>query len=258
MRWISSKIRVIKIGVTICLLVPLFVLTSSAAEEGPEAVIQLFYKALREGKDDEARTYLSLMSQQHWADIAHPLTKNGTLQTVEVGGVTKISAWLMKEETRIVSVVARFTDGSSQRLRIALVKEVDAWKLFWIGKIREEQAFQDYVVRFYRQDYVSRLSMYSDYFEILQGGHRVHMSDLTAGISSFSLSHQGHYDQKGNYTEKVVVPMGKDITGDSKPNLVVVEWSGGGHCCVTYYVFEIGQDNKTKNKEPQSPANNEK
>ena len=31
-----------------------------------------------------------------------------------------------------------------------------------------------------------------------------------------------------------------NITGNGIPNLVVAEWSGGAHCCMTYYVFELG------------------
>jgi hypothetical protein len=31
-----------------------------------------------------------------------------------------------------------------------------------------------------------------------------------------------------------------NITGNGMPDLVVGEWSGGAHCCMTYYVFELG------------------
>ena len=37
------------------------------------------------------------------------------------------------------------------------------------------------------------------------------------------------------------IAIGKDITGEGKPNLVVMEWSGGAHCCSDYYVFELGE-----------------
>ena len=33
-----------------------------------------------------------------------------------------------------------------------------------------------------------------------------------------------------------------DITGGGFPNLVVAEWSGGAHCCLTYYVFQLGDE----------------
>ena len=142
MGWILSKIRVVNIGVAICLLVPFFVLTSYAAEEGPEAVIQLFYKALREGTYAEAKTHLSIESQEHiknyaknWVTIADTVSANGTLHAVEVDEVAKLTSpyYLHPREavreTKMASVVNRFADGSSEKLRIAFVKEGGVWKL---------------------------------------------------------------------------------------------------------------------------------
>ncbi len=235
MGWILSKIRVVNIGVTICLLVPFFALTSYAAEEGPEAVIQLFFKGPGSG----------VTSDEY--------TTNATLQFVEVDEVAKLtSPYYLRpreavRETKMASVVNRFADGSSEKLRIALVKEGGVWKIFWIGKIREEQAFQDYVVSIYRQDYVkfgdiSGLSPYKDYFEILQSRHRVYMSDLTVGPGSFSDSHYRYNPNEKTSIEKIVVPMGTDITGDGEPNLVVLEITGGNRCCFIHHVFEIGRE----------------
>ncbi len=36
--------------------------------------------------------------------------------------------------------------------------------------------------------------------------------------------------------------MGKDITGDGKPNLIVSEWTGGAHGGFYFYLFEISDD----------------
>lgn len=33
--------------------------------------------------------------------------------------------------------------------------------------------------------------------------------------------------------------IGTDITGDGSPDVVLVDWSGGAHCCDTYYIFEL-------------------
>ncbi len=44
--------------------------------------------------------------------------------------------------------------------------------------------------------------------------------------------------------EDKLVKMGNDITGDGQPNLVVSHWSGGAHCCFSYYVFNIGKNFK--------------
>jgi len=33
---------------------------------------------------------------------------------------------------------------------------------------------------------------------------------------------------------------GEDITGNGLPNLVILSWSGGNHCCYQYEIFELG------------------
>jgi len=243
--WILSKFRVINIAVIICVLVPCFALNFSAAEEGPEAVVQLFYKALREGKEDEARTYLSRESHEYIennpVNIAHTLTNNGTLQTVVVSGATKFSVFGVEKETRMVSVVTRFEDGSSQKLRILLIKEGEAWKLLWIGEINEEQAFQDYVVRSYHFFYPA-FSQYGGYIEILKAGHRVYRSPLTYIYGGFTLFNYRWDRKKKTMIKTIVVPMGTDLTGNGTPNLVVKYFSGGSGGYGKYFIFEIGQE----------------
>jgi hypothetical protein len=38
-----------------------------------------------------------------------------------------------------------------------------------------------------------------------------------------------------------LVTMGKDITGDGQPDLVISEWKGGANCCLVLHPFEIGK-----------------
>jgi hypothetical protein len=38
-----------------------------------------------------------------------------------------------------------------------------------------------------------------------------------------------------------LITIGRDITGEGVPNLVVSEYSGGAHCCLTVHVFELGE-----------------
>jgi hypothetical protein len=169
-------------------------------------------------------------------------TKDRTLQTVEVGEVTmyeevsEITPRRFREGAVICSVVSRFADGSAEKLRILLVKEGGVWKIYWIGKPEVEQSIQDYVVSIYRQDY-SPLSEFTDYFEILQGGRRVYMSGFGIGFSFFRL---GQIDE--NKKANKLIAMGKDITGNGKPNLVVSQWTGGARCCSVYQIFEIGRE----------------
>ncbi len=37
-----------------------------------------------------------------------------------------------------------------------------------------------------------------------------------------------------------LAPAVRDLTGDGVPELVLSDWSGGAHCCFTYYVFSLG------------------
>jgi len=39
-----------------------------------------------------------------------------------------------------------------------------------------------------------------------------------------------------------LITIGKDITGDGEPNLVVYEYTGGAHCCHIYHVFQLGEN----------------
>ncbi|MBZ0166826.1 MAG: hypothetical protein K8I00_08460, partial [Candidatus Omnitrophica bacterium] len=36
--------------------------------------------------------------------------------------------------------------------------------------------------------------------------------------------------------------MGRDLTGDDHPNAVVMEWSGGMHCCYDFYIFNFAEE----------------
>jgi hypothetical protein len=254
MPWILSKIRVVSIGLFICVLTPCFVFASSAAEKSPEAVIQLFYKALRGGRYAEARQYLSperlrypnrppeYIPAVNWAAITAKQTKDATLQTVEVGEVTtfeevrEVAPRYVGGGSVMCSVLMRFADGSAQKSRIGLAKEGGVWKIYWIGEFEVEQYFRDYVVSIYRQNYFYSLSDFTQYFEILQGGRRVYMSGFGIGLSFFRLAQTDENRKRNN-----LFAMGKDITGNGVPNLVVVHHSGGSAGFATYYIFEIGQ-----------------
>ncbi len=245
MSWILSKIRVVNIGLFLCVLAPCFVFASSAAEESPEAVIQLFYKALREGKYTEAHKYFARSTVElikemerdkawsglFWVDLLENHTKYRTIQTVEVVEVTPIDhdVYGVRKRDIMCSVLASFADGSIQKLKILLTQEGGSWRLNGIGTLNEEEDFQDYVVSIYSWDLISSFLTYSSYFEILKDGHRVYMSRLDMGGVSLY-----HYNK--------AISLGKDITGNGTPNLVVSEYTGGAHCCYVDYVFEMGQE----------------
>ena len=240
MPWILSKIRVVNIGLFICVLAPCLLVASSAAHESPEAVIQLFYKALREGKYAEAQKYLTNAIPDYikkrrlkWAAVADRYTKERTLQTVEVGKVSTYERLRSDDDDEaavMFSAMARFADGSVQKLRIGLAMEEGVWKINWIGKLKVKQTFRDYVVSIYSPEFFTYISSeFLGFLEIFQGGHRV-MFSILGPSEHFQLVQ----------TDKANA-MGKDITGNGIPNLVVSRDSGGSAGYATYNIFEIGQ-----------------
>lgn len=44
-----------------------------------------------------------------------------------------------------------------------------------------------------------------------------------------------------NHEVRDAPSIGRDITGNGKPNVVIYEWSGGVHCCYSAIVFEIAE-----------------
>jgi len=85
--------------------------------------------------------------------------------------------------------------------------------------LQDEQHYGDYTVRIYRESITNSL------FQILK-------DDLVL------YSEEGRRFQIGDIcrdNKNPLIEMGKDITGDGEPNLVVSHWSGGAHCCFTYY-----------------------
>jgi hypothetical protein len=40
------------------------------------------------------------------------------------------------------------------------------------------------------------------------------------------------------------IPIGNEMTGGGKPIAVVSEWSGGAHRCLTFHVFQLGENFK--------------
>ncbi|UWZ86029.1 hypothetical protein [Occallatibacter riparius] len=46
--------------------------------------------------------------------------------------------------------------------------------------------------------------------------------------------------QPGSTSDQVpAIRNGADLTGRGHPNMIVSEWSGGAHCCLSHYVFEL-------------------
>ena len=105
------------------------------------------------------------------------------------------------------------------------------------GQLQDEQKFKDYTVRIYRnenpppdndtnQDHQDG----NGCFEILKSGKQVYFQN------GFKFEVGGvHLDNNTNN----LIRMGRSITSEKQPDLVVAEWSGGAHCCYTYSIFQI-------------------
>lgn len=226
---------------------------SSGAEKGPEEVIQAFFKAANERKYMEAKQYLLQDTIRHikdhgvddWKYLADWLTKQGTLQTVEVSKVTR-----EEEEYPAYTVLERFADGSVQKVWLELIKEDGQWKISWhpqylwmdVKQIFNEYVFQDYAVRIHEENsYNERENSYNEspFFEVLKSGHQV-FSSLGDEGRLFWLGFPD-YDEHGKKLNSLV-PMGKDITGDGKPDLVMSEYMGGTQGPTYVHIFQIGKE----------------
>src|SRR5579872_6328664 len=74
------------------------------------------------------------------------------------------------------------------------------------------------------------------WFEILKSGQRIYRRQAKDNGAKFVIGTL--YDDD---PDAKLVTMGKDVTGDGQPDLVVSEWSGGANCCLTLHIFEIGK-----------------
>jgi hypothetical protein len=93
-----------------------------------------------------------------------------------------------------------------------------------------ERVFGEYTLRMAHvlDDKGSRGSL-----EIYRGGEKVY--SLAGHRFSF-----GHVYSDEPTLDDELIAIGKDITGNGVPNLVVSEWTGGAHCCFLFHVYELG------------------
>ncbi len=73
------------------------------------------------------------------------------------------------------------------------------------------------------------------YFDILKDQKSIYRQPATERGERFNIG--TFYDDD---PDAKLVAMGRDITGDGQPDVVVSEWSGGANCCLTFHIFEIG------------------
>ncbi len=99
-------------------------------------------------------------------------------------------------------------------------------------ELLDEVSFGDYIVRVWTGPWVY------GYFEILKNGERVYAKN--GGSFFIGRDNRKYHPDK----DAPILRIGEDITGRGIPNLLIVEWTGGAHCCMILYLFELGDELK--------------
>lgn len=92
------------------------------------------------------------------------------------------------------------------------------------AKFQESIRFNDYTI--------------SRYF--IEGQNSV-LEISKAGVPVFALQETGIFPGSYGFGDNEKFPIGKNLTGDGKPNLVLRTYSGGANCCTDVHVFELGE-----------------
>lgn len=94
-----------------------------------------------------------------------------------------------------------------------------------------DETFRDYRISVIRDSWASW--QYQDTLVIAKDGKSLYTQQ------SFDF-HLGGFDP-ADEKQKELLAVGKDITGNGIPDLVISEYTGGAHCCFLAHVFELGQ-----------------
>ena len=119
------------------------------------------------------------------------------------------------------------TITSSTQTSASMPVEMTAYDVMLRNIPESEQSYRGYVARTYRDE-----DKGFGYVVILHNGKVVHFNQNYR-------YYLGHVGASAEFDS--LITMGKNITGNGIPNLVISEWSGGAHCCTTYDVFELGE-----------------
>jgi hypothetical protein len=95
-----------------------------------------------------------------------------------------------------------------------------------------DESFRDYRILVTRDDKAPWQSR--EILEISRAGEVLHRQ---RGYDF----HLGGFDPD-DAKQKELLAVGKNITGNGLPNLVVSEYTGGAHCCFLAHVFELGKE----------------
>jgi hypothetical protein len=99
------------------------------------------------------------------------------------------------------------------------------------SRLEDEQKFADFIIRTYSHD------DFDDCIQILRD-NRVVFSRHAVG--KLVIGNDINKDSGHEVYLPPKIPIGTDITGRGKPNVILGEWSGGAHCCFAFHVLELG------------------
>jgi hypothetical protein len=100
----------------------------------------------------------------------------------------------------------------------------------------QSTSFKDYAIRLYAQpDCAAEPESRIAGLQILKAGKQVY---VRTGYN-FALGYPLEQDQPPDSIKPVV---GMDYSGESVPELLISEWSGGAHCCYTFHLFRLGTE----------------
>ena len=98
--------------------------------------------------------------------------------------------------------------------------------------LQKSASFGDYTAKVYFDPSSNKKDAY---FQILKRNNQVYRQQATEKGEKFAIGTL--YDDDPDAS---LVTMGKDLTGDGPPDLLISEWKGGANCCLVLHIFEIG------------------
>jgi len=111
----------------VCLLLAL-----ACAASSPASAVKSFYRAIGDGKTDDA---LALLSEQTIAMVGKEKLRNGlqraTRDALDKGGIIKVEITTEQVANEIANITAivRYGNGTAQTEKVHLVKEGSGWRL---------------------------------------------------------------------------------------------------------------------------------
>src|SRR5512135_3465027 len=121
------KRRLTVLAVCVCVIFAL-----ACADSSPASAVKSFYKAIGDGKIDDA---LALLSQRTISAVGKEKLRTGlqkaTRDALDKGGITdvQITNEQIANEIANVTAIVKYGNGTAQTEKIQLVKEGTGWRL---------------------------------------------------------------------------------------------------------------------------------